>query len=554
MRTRDHVDTVRRNPTGLLTTVTNTSQPRRFPMSQTILFDHEASEAIRRGVHTLARTVKRTLGPRGRNVLLGRSHGSPIATKDGVTVAKEIELEDPFENIGAKMVRDVAAKTNDVAGDGTTTATVLAEAIFNEGLRAVAAGVRPIMMKNGMERAVEDIVANLKNASVPIKGKGDLLRVATIAANNDANVGEIIADALEKVGNDGVVILEDGQSTATELEIVEGMQFDSGYLSPYFITDVAKMECVLENPFILVCEKKISRIQDMLPLLEKVVELGRPLLIISENVEGEALSTLVINFLRGTFTCCAVKSPGYGDRRKAMLQDIAAVVGGKAVMENLGIKLESVAVDDLGSAQRVIVEKTHTTIIQGGGKKTAVDSRVAQIRIERERSTSEYDNEKLDERIARMTSGVATIRLGGFTESEVKERKYLYEDAINAAKAAADEGIVVGGGVALLRASLKCKPPEMGHDELAGYTIILKACRWPIRCIADNAGKDGRMVCEKVVEMQGAMGYNAQTDTYEDLIEAGVIDPTKVVRSEIENAASVAALLLTTQALLAPKR
>lgn len=492
-------------------------------------------------------------------MLLGRGHGSPIATKDGVTVAKEIELDDPFENIGAKMVRDVASKTNDEAGDGTTTATVLAEAIFNEGLRAVAAGVRPISMKTGMDRAVRDIVASLKKTSSSIKGKDDLMRVATIAANNDSAVGEIIAEALDKVGNDGVVILEDGKSTATELEIVEGMQFDSGYLSPYFITDLAKMECVLENPVILVCEKKVSQLKDILPLLEKVVELGRPLLIISENIEGEALSTLVVNALRGTFSCCAVRSPGFGDRRKAMLLDITAVVGGKAVMDNLGIKLESVAVDDLGSAHRVIVDKTHTTIIQGGGKKKAIEARVAQIRVERERSTSGYENEKLDERIARMTSGVATIRLGGFTESEVKERKYLYEDAINAAKAAAEEGVVVGGGVALLRAALKCQTnelasTEMDDDELAGYKIILKACRWPIRCIADNAGKDGRMVCEKVVEMQGAIGYNAQTDTYEDLVDAGVIDPTKVVRSEIENAASVAALLLTTKALLANKR
>ena len=523
-------------------------------MSKMILFDREASQAIQRGVNTLAKTVKRTLGPRGRTVLLGRSYGSPIATKDGVTVAKEIELDDPFENIGAKMVRDVASKVNDVAGDGTTTATVLAEAIFSEGLRAVAAGVLPISMKRGMEQAVKDIVANLKKTSVPIKGKTDLLRVATIAANNDSIVGEIIADALEQVGHDGVVTLDEGQSTKTELEVVEGMQFDSGYLSPYFITDTAKMECVLENPLILIVEKKVSRIQELLPLLEKILKLSRPLLILSENVEGEALSTLVINSLQGNLKCCAVKSPGYGDRRKALLDDIAVVVGGKAVFENLGIKLESIEIADLGSANRVIVDKTHTTVIQGSGKKTAIKDRVAQIRGERERSKSEYDNDKLDERIARLTSGVATIRLGGFTESEVKEKKYLYEDAINAAKAAADEGIVVGGGVALLRAAMNCKVSGMEHDEEVGYSIILKACRWPIRCIADNAGKDGRMVCEKVAEMQGAIGYNAQTDTYEDLFEAGVIDPTKVVRSEIENAASVAILLLTSEALIAERR
>jgi chaperonin GroEL len=519
-------------------------------MSKTMLFNQDASDAIRRGVHTLSSTVKRTLGPRGRNVLISRSYGSPIATKDGVTVAKEIVLDDPFENMGAKMVRDVAAKTNDVAGDGTTTATVLAEAIFSEGLRAVAAGVRPIMMKEGMERAVRDIVANLKQASVPIQGKEDLRRVATIAANNDAAIGEFVSEALERVGHAGVVTLDEGQATKTELEIVKGMQFDSGYVSPYFVTDMAKMECVLEKPMVLIFEKKISHIKDILRLLEKIVELDRPLLIISESIDGDALSTLVINSLQGTLTCCAVKSPGYGDRRKAMLEDISVVVGGKAVFENLGITLESVEVADLGSAQKIIVEKSKTTIIQGGGNSAAIGSRVAQIRAEREHSTSDYDNEKLDERIARLTSGVATIRLGAHTESEIKEKKYLYEDAINAAKASAEEGIVAGGGVALLRAAVKCKPPEMEDDELAGYSILLKACRWPLRCIADNAGKDGGMVCEKVSEMVGAMGYNAQTDRYENLIDTGIIDSTKVVRSALENAASVAILLLTSKVLM----
>lgn len=525
-------------------------------MSKMIAYDQDAFDAMRRGVATLSRAVKMTLGPRGRNVLLQKSFGPPVVTKDGVTVAKEIDLEDPFENIGARMVREVAAKTNDVAGDGTTTATVLAEAIFNEGLRAVTAGIRPVYMKQGIERAVKDIVANLKRASVPVKGKDDLTKVATIAANNDLAIGQHVADALDKVGKDGVVTLDEGKTMQTEIEVVEGMQFDKGYLSPYFVTDPSKMECVLDEPFILIHEKKITSIKDIVPLLEKVVQAGKPLLIVSEDVEGDALATLVVNRLRGTFACCAVKSPGYGDRRKAMLEDLAVLTGGTAVFESLGIKLESVPITDLGRAQKVIVDKDHTTIIQGAGKRADIDGRIAQIKHELEKSTSDYDREKLEERMAKLRGGVAKINVGAATESELKEKKFLYEDAINAAKAASAEGIVAGGGVALLRASLACTPPGLNHDEDVGYNIVRKACRWPITCIAENAGQDGSLVCEKVAEKKGNVGYNAMTDVYEDLVTSGVIDPTKVVRSELENAASVAILLLTSDALIAdrPKR
>ncbi len=522
-------------------------------MSKMIAYDQEAFEAIRRGVATLSRAVKRTLGPRGRNVLVQKSFGPPGVTKDGVTVAKEIELDDPFENIGAQMVRQVAAKTNDVAGDGTTTATVLAEAIFNEGLRAVIAGIRPVHMKHGIERAVADIVAKLKETSVPIKGKDDLTKVAAIAANNDFTIGQHVADALDKVGKDGVVTLDEGKSMRTEIEVVEGMQFDKGYLSPYFVTDPAKMECVLDEPYILIYEKKIVSIKDIVPLLEKVVQAGKPLLIIAEDVEGEALATLVVNSLRGTFQCCAVKAPAYGDRRKAMQEDIAVLTGGAAVFESLGIKLESLPLTDLGQAHKVIVDKDHTTIIQGAGKRKAIDDRIAQIQHELKKSTSDYDRDKLEERTAKLTGGVAKINVGAATESELKEKKYLYEDAINAAKAASAEGIVAGGGVALLRASIACTPRGLNHDEEVGYNIVRKACRWPITCIAENAGQDGSLICEKVAEQSGNFGYNAMTDTYKELVKSGVIDPTKVVRSELENAASVAILLLTSDALIAEK-
>ncbi|MCA9136618.1 MAG: chaperonin GroEL, partial [Planctomycetales bacterium] len=474
-------------------------------------------------------------------------------TKDGVTVAKEIDLEDPFENIGARMVREVAAKTNDVAGDGTTTATILAEAIFDEGLRAVTAGINPIAMKQGIERAVADIVEKLKTNSVPVKGKEDLVKVASIAANNDPVIGQHVADALYKVGKDGVVTLDEGKTMATETAWVEGMQFDKGYLSPYFVTDPTKMECVLEEPYILIHEKKISSIRDIVPILEKVVQAGKPLLIIAEDVDGEALATLVVNRLRGTFQCCAVKAPGFGDRRKAMLEDIAILTGAKAVFESLGVKQESIPLSDLGTAERVVLDKDNTTIIQGGGKRSDIDARIAQIKHEMEKSTSSYDREKLEERMAKLTGGVVKITVGATTESELKEKKFLYEDAINAAKAAADEGILAGGGVALLRASQACHPSGIGEDETVGYNIVRKACRWPLTRIAENAGKDGSLVCEKVAERSGNEGYNAMTDSYEDLIATGVIDPTKVVRSELENAASVATLLLTSDALIAEK-
>ncbi len=452
------------------------------------------------------------------------------------------------------MVREVAAKTNDIAGDGTTTATVLAEAIFCEGLRGVVAGIRPVYMRQGIDRAVGDVVEQLKAMSVPIKGKEDLIKVAAIAANNDAVIGQHIADALDKVGNDGVVTLDEGKTMQTETEWVEGMQFDKGYLSPYFITDTGKMECILDDPYILIHEKKISSAKDLIPVLEKVVQAGKSLLIICEDVDGEALATLVVNRLRGTFQCCAVKAPGFGDRRKAIMEDIAILSGGKAIFESLGIKLESVTLEDLGRAHKAIIDKDNSTLIQGGGKSEEIQARISQIRTEREKSTSDYDREKLDERIAKLTGGVAKINVGAATESELKEKKFLYEDAINAAKAAADEGIVPGGGVALLRASQACRPKqELQEDEQVGYNIVLRACRWPLTCIAENAGQDGSLICEKVAERSGSYGYNAMTDTYEDLLASGVIDPTKVVRSEIENAASVATLLLTSDAIIAEK-
>ncbi|KAA5542672.1 chaperonin GroEL [Roseiconus nitratireducens] len=522
-------------------------------MSKIIAYDHDALEAIKRGVGTLARAVTTTLGPRGRNVLLQKSYGPPLVTKDGVTVAKEIDLEDPFENIGARMVREVASKTNDVAGDGTTTATILAKAIFDEGLRAVTAGVNPIALKQGIEKAVQSIVRTLHSNSVPINGKEDLVKVASIAANNDPSIGRHVAEALDRVGKDGVVTLDEGRSTTTEMEWVEGMQFDKGYLSPYFVTDATKMECVLDDPYVLVHEKKISNIKDIVPILEKVVQSGKPLLIIADDVEGEALATLVVNRLRGTFQCCAVKAPGYGDRRKAMMEDIAVLTGGKAIFESLGIKLETLPLDNLGRAEKVVVDRDNTTIIQGAGGRGEIDSRIAQIKLELDKSESSYDREKLEERMAKLTNGVAKINVGAATESELKEKKFLYEDAINAAKAAADEGILAGGGVALLRAAQACQPDGLNDDETVGFNIVRKACRWPLKCIAENAGRDGSLICEKVAEMSGNKGYNAMTDAYEDLVATGVIDPTKVVRSELENAASVATLLLTSDALIAEK-
>ncbi len=523
-------------------------------MPKTIAFEQEAREAIRRGVSKLARAVKVTLGPKGRNVILQKSFGSPTVTKDGVTVAKEIDLEDVYENMGARMVREVASKTSDVAGDGTTTATVLAEAIFNEGLKAVVAGVSPLALKQGIERAVADVTGKLKEMSISIKSKKEMAQVGAVASNNDTEIGELLAEAMEKVGKDGVITVDEGKSLKTEVEWVEGMQFDRGYLSSYFVTDPSKMECVLDDPYILIYEKKISNVKELVPVLEAVVNAGRPLLIIAEEVEGEALATLVINKLRGTFKCCAVKAPGYGDRRKAMLEDIAILTGGLAVFESLGKKLEHLPLSDLGRAKKVIVDKDNTTIIEGAGSSENIKARIEQIRREREQSTSDYDKEKLDERLAKLSGGVAKVLVGAATESEMKEKKARVEDALHATRAAVAEGILPGGGVALLRASAELeKPKGLTHDQEVGYNIVLRACRAPLAQIAANAGADGSVTGEKVLAGKGAFGYNAATGEFEDLVKAGIIDPTKVVRCALENAASVATLLLTSDALIAEK-
>ena len=523
-------------------------------MPKIIAFEQEAREAIRRGVSKLARAVKVTLGPKGRNVILQKSFGSPTVTKDGVTVAKEIDLEDVYENIGARMVREVASKTSDVAGDGTTTATVLAEAIFNEGLKAVVSGVNPIQMKRGIEKAVSDIAEKLEKMSIKIKSKEEMANVGTIAANNDREIGSLLADAMEKVGKDGVITVDEGKSLQTEVEWVEGMQFDRGYLSPYFVTDPNTMQCVLEDAYILVFEKKISTIKDLVPLLEAVVQQSKPLVIVAEDVEGEALATLVINRLRGTFKCCAVKAPGYGDRRKAMLEDIAILTGGTAVFEALGLKLESLPISDLGRAKKVIIDKDNTTIIEGAGKSSDIKGRIDQIRREIENTTSDYDREKLEERLAKLAGGVAKVNVGAATESEMKEKKARVEDALHATRAAVEEGILPGGGVALLRAAASLKPGnDLSQDERVGYNIVVRACRSPLTMIAQNSGQDGGIVSEKVAEMKGNQGYNALTDVYEDLVVAGVIDPTKVTRTALANAASVAILLLTSDALIAEK-
>jgi chaperonin GroEL len=482
-------------------------------MAKMIAFDQEARDAMRRGVSKLARAVKVTLGPKGRNVILQKSFGSPTVTKDGVTVAKEIDLEDVYENMGARMVREVASKTSDVAGDGTTTATVLAEAIFNEGLRAVVAGVNPVQMKQGIERAVSDITDKLKKMSIAIKSKKEMAQVASVAANNDTEIGELLAEAMEKVGKDGVITVDEGKSLKTEVEWVEGMQFDRGYLSPYFVTNPQTMECVLEDCYVLVYEKKISNVKELVPLLESVVNSGKPLLIVAEDIEGEALATLVINRLRGTFQVCAVKAPGYGDRRKAMLEDIGILTGGTPVFESLGIKLENLTSADLGRAKKVIIDKDNTTIIEGAGKSTDIKSRIEQIRREISNSTSDYDKEKLEERLAKLA----------------------------------------GGGVALLRATSALKAEGLSHDESIGFNIVVRACRSPLTMIASNAGQDGSIVCEKVLDGKGNFGYNAATNVFEDLVKAGVIDPTKVTRTALQNASSVAILLLTSDALIADK-
>ena len=522
-------------------------------MAKMIAFDQEARDAMRRGVTKLAQAVKVTLGPRGRNVILQKSFGSPTVTKDGVSVAKEIDLEDPYENMGARMVREVASKTSDVAGDGTTTATIMAEAIFNEGLRAVVSGVNPIQLKKGMEQAVADITAKLKKMSISIKSKEEMAQVGSVAANNDREIGELLAEAMDKVGKDGVITVDEGKSLATEVEWVEGMQFDRGYLSPYFVTDSQAMECVMEDAYVLINEKKISTIKDLVPILEAVVNSGKPLLIIAEDIDGEALATLVINRLRGSLKVCAVKAPGYGDRRKAMLEDIGILTGGEVLFESLGRKLETMQLTELGRAKKIVIDKDNTTIIEGAGKSAEIKGRIDQLRREIDKVTSDYDREKLEERLAKLAGGVAKVNVGAATESEMKEKKARVEDALHATRAAVEEGILPGGGVALLRASAAVKPGDLAQDELVGYNIILRACRAPLTQIAGNAGQDGSVVCEKVREMKNGMGYNAATDQYEDLVKAGVIDPTKVTRTALENASSVATLLLTSDALIADK-
>jgi chaperonin GroEL len=517
-----------------------------------IAFDQEARDALRKGVGKLARAVKVTLGPKGRNVILQKSFGSPTVTKDGVTVAKEIDLEDKYENMGARMVREVASKTSDVAGDGTTTATVLAEAIFNEGLRAVVSGVNPMLMKRGIEKAVDDIVERLKKMKIDVKTKKDLENVATVAANNDSEIGRIIAEAMEKVGKDGVITVEEGKTLETTHEFVEGMQFDRGYLSPYFVTDPQKMEVELEDPYILIYEKKITTNKDLVPILEKVVNTGKPILVICEEVEGEALATLVINKLRGTFRCAAVKAPGYGDRRKAMLEDIAILTGGKAIFEDLGIQLENVQLKELGRAKKVKIDKDNTTVIEGAGKKPDIQGRIGAIQRELEKSTSDYDKEKLSERIAKLSGGVAKLLVGAATESEMKEKKARVEDAMHATRAANQEGILPGGGVALVRAAEGLKPKDLSSDEETGYNIVVRACKSPIVQIVHNAGENGDVVANKVLENKSAnYGFDARLGQYCDMVKEGIIDPTKVVRCALQNAASVATLLLTSDALVA---
>lgn len=520
-------------------------------MAKIIAFDQDAQEAMRRGVSKLAKAVKVTLGPRGRNVIIEKSFGSPTVTKDGVTVAKEVELSDKFEDMGARMVREVASKTSDVAGDGTTTATIMAEAIYNEGLRSVVAGVNPLDMKRGMDRAVELITDKLREMAIDCKTKKAIAQVGTVAANGDSDIGTILADAMDQVGKDGVITVEEGKSLQTDFDVVEGMQFDRGYLSPYFTTDAQSMACELEDAYVLIHEKKISSIKDLVPVLEKVVNSGKPLLIIAEDVDGEALATLVINKLRGTFKIAAVKAPGYGDRRKAMLQDIAIMVGGQAIFEDLGIKLDNIQLSDLGRAKKIVIDKDNTTIVEGAGKTSDIKARIDQIRREAEVSTSDYDREKLEERIAKLSGGVAQVNVGAATESEMKEKKARVEDALYATRAAVEEGILPGGGVALLRASTSVKSGKLNHDEEVGFNIIVRACRAPLTQIANNAGMDGSVICEKASELDGNMGYNAAADKFVDMVKAGVIDPVKVTRTALQNAASVSTLLLTSDALIA---
>jgi chaperonin GroEL len=518
-----------------------------------IKYDSKAREAMRIGVDTLADAVKVTLGPKGRNVILDKSFGSPAITKDGVTVAKEIELEDKFENMGAQMVKEVASKTSDVAGDGTTTATLLAQAIYREGSKLVAAGSNPMAIKRGIEKGVEAVVKELKKISKPTKDHKEIAQVGTISANNDSTIGNIIAEAMEKVGKEGVITVEEAKSMETTLEVVEGMQFDRGYISPYFVTDPEKMEAVLNDPYILINEKKISNMKDLLPVLEQIAKMGRPLLIIAEEVEGEALATMVVNKLRGTLSCAAVKAPGFGDRRKAMLEDIAVLTGGQMISEDLGIKLENVSLKDMGTAKRITIDKDNTTIVDGGGEKSALEGRVKQIRAQIDETTSDYDREKLQERLAKLIGGVAVINVGAATETEMKEKKARVEDALNATRAAVEEGIVPGGGIALLRCLPALAALKTEGEEALGVNIIRRALEEPVRQIANNAGFEGSVVVEKVKAEKAGFGFNAETGIYEDLMKAGVIDPTKVTRFALQNAASVASLLLTTEAMVAEK-
>ena len=520
-------------------------------MAKQLMFNEEARAALLRGVNVIAHAVKVTLGPKGRNVVLDKKYGSPTITKDGVAVAKEIELKDHYENIGAQMIKEVASKTSDQAGDGTTTATVLAQAIYRHGLRNVTAGANPMALQRGIDQAVDKVVQELKKMSKSTKDKKEIAQVATIASNNDKTIGSLIAEAMEKVGKDGVITVEEAKGMETALEVVEGMQFDRGYLSPYFVTDPARMETVLEDCLILIHEKKLSVMKEMLPLLEQVAKSGRPLLIVAEDLEGEALATLVVNKLRGTLACCAVKAPGFGDRRKAMLEDLATLTGGNAITEDLGVKLENLKLEDLGKAKKVVVDKDNTTIIEGGGKTSAIEGRIKQIRMQIEETTSDYDREKLQERLAKLAGGVAVIKVGAATETEMKERKARVEDALNATRAAVEEGIVPGGGVALLRAAKALDSLKLSGDEATGASILRRALEEPIRQIVQNAGLESSVVVDKVKASKDvAYGFDADSNEYVDMMQVGIIDPTKVERVALQNAASIASLLLTTEAII----
>ena len=519
-------------------------------MAKQLVFEDEARQKILAGVEKLSRAVKTTLGPRGRNVALDKKFGSPTVTKDGVTVAKEVELNDPFENMGAQMVREVASKTSDIAGDGTTTATVLTEAIFREGLKNVTAGVNPMVLKRGIDAAVEEIVKNLAKNSKKVKDPAEIAQVATISANGDTTIGDIIAEAMEKVGKDGTITVEEAKSIETSLDVVEGMQFDKGYLSPYFVTDTDTMECHVEDPYVLLFEKKISNLQELLPLLQNVAKTSRPLMIIAEDVEGEALATLVVNRIRGTLNAVAVKAPGFGDRRKAMMEDIAILTGGRVITEDLGIKLENVEMSDLGQAKRITTDKENTVIVEGGGKTKDIQGRIQQIRRQIEETTSDYDREKLQERLAKLAGGVAVINVGAATETEMKEKKARVEDALHATRAAVEEGIVAGGGTALIRAKGSLSKLEVSTQEAIGVAIIDRACEAPLRQLVNNAGEEGSLVVQQVKKSKGNVGYDVAEGTYVDLVKAGIIDPAKVTRSALQNAASIASLLLTTECMI----